>query len=64
VRNLPGAIAGAALHPPVVPARTVPDLQDGPEESGISRVPVLARSRVAEGGWVKRVEPITTLGDT
>jgi hypothetical protein len=26
VRNLPGAIAGAALHPPVVPARAVLDL--------------------------------------
>jgi hypothetical protein len=40
--NLPAAFAGAALHPPVVPARAVPDLQDGPEESRIARVTVLA----------------------
>jgi hypothetical protein len=59
VRNLPGAFAGAALHPPVVPARAVPNLQDGPEESGIARVTVLALTRMAEGERVIGVEPNT-----
>ena len=62
VRNLPAASAGVTLHPLVVPARAVPNLQDDPEESGIARVPVLALPRVAEGGRVKRVEPSTTVG--
>jgi len=59
VRNLTGGVAGAALHPPVVPARAVLDLQDGPEESRIARVTVLALPRVAEGGRVIGVEPNT-----
>jgi hypothetical protein len=50
------------IHPPLVPARTDPNLQDGPEESGIGRAPVLALPRVAEGGRVRRVEPSTTVG--
>jgi hypothetical protein len=62
VRNLPAAIASATFHPPVIPARTVPNLQDGPEESGIARVTVLALARVAEGGRVIGVEPNTTVG--
>ena len=32
-----------------------------PEECRIARVAVLALARVAEGGWVIRVEPITTV---
>jgi hypothetical protein len=43
VRNLPAAIAGATFHPPVAPARAVSNLQDGPEESRIVRVTVLAQ---------------------
>jgi hypothetical protein len=50
VRNLPAAFAGATFHPPVAPARAVPNLQDGPEESRIAGVTVLALARVAEGG--------------
>ena len=49
VRNMPAAFAGATFHPPVAPARAVPNLQDGPKESGIARVTVLALGRVAEG---------------
>jgi hypothetical protein len=49
VRNLPAEFAGATFHPPVVPARAVPNLQDGPEGSRIARVTVLALARVAEG---------------
>jgi hypothetical protein len=60
VRNLPAGDAGAALHPPVAP-RAVPNLQDGPEESRIARVTVLALPRVVEGGRVTRVAP-STLG--
>ena len=44
-RNLPGGVAGATFHPPVAPARTVPNPQDGPEESGIARVTVFAPAR-------------------
>src|SRR5918992_2198327 len=62
VGNLPAAVAGAALHPPVAAARAVPNLQDGPEQSGIARVPVLALPRVARGRWVERVEPSATVG--
>jgi hypothetical protein len=57
VRNLPGAIAGAALHPRGVPAPPVLDLQEDPEESRIARVTVLALARVAEGRRVIGVEP-------
>ena len=60
--NLPGRVAGAALHPPLVPARAVPNLQDGPEESRIARGNGARTARVAEGGRVIGVEPNTTLG--
>jgi hypothetical protein len=63
IRNRPGGFAALAFHPPVVPARAVPNLQDGPEESRIARVTVLALTRVAEGGRGHRVEPNTTVGD-
>jgi hypothetical protein len=33
--------------------------QDGFDDGGISRFSVLAPTSVAEGGWVKRVEPST-----
>ena len=36
--------------PPTSSPRAVPNLQDGPEESRIARVTVLALARVAEGG--------------
>jgi hypothetical protein len=62
VRNLPAAFAGATFHPPVAPACAVPNLQDGPEESRIARVTVLALARVAKGGRVIGVEPNTTVG--
>jgi hypothetical protein len=62
VRNLPGGVAGAALHPPIVAARAVFDLQDGLEKNVIGRVPVLALSRATEGGRVKGAEPSTTVG--
>jgi hypothetical protein len=62
VRNLPAVFAGGAFNPPVAPARAVPNLQDGPEESRIARVTVLALTRVAEGGRVIGVEPNTTVG--
>ena len=42
VRNLPAVFAGATFHPPVAPARAVPNLLDGPEESRIARVTMLA----------------------
>jgi hypothetical protein len=50
VRNLPAAFERAAFHPPVVPARTVPNLQDGPEESGIGSFPG-ARTAPRGGRW-------------
>jgi hypothetical protein len=53
---------GGAFHPPVAPARAVANLQDGPEESRIARVTVLALARVAEGGWAIGVEPNATVG--
>jgi hypothetical protein len=62
VRNLPAEFAGATFHPPVAAARAVPNLQDGPEESRVARVTVLARARVAEGGRIIGVEPNTTVG--
>jgi hypothetical protein len=34
VLNLPAGFAGATFHPPVAPARAVPNLQDGPERAG------------------------------
>jgi hypothetical protein len=40
----------------------VPNLQDGPEESRIARITVLALARVAEGGRVIGVERNTTVG--
>ena len=58
MRNLPAMFAGGAFHPPVAPARAVPNLQDDPEESRIARVMVLALAR-AEGGRVIGVEPDT-----
>ena len=61
VRNLPACLAGAAFHPPVAPARAVPNLQDGPEESRIARGTVLALARVAEGRRVIGVEPSTAV---
>ena len=62
VRNLPAAFAGAPFHPPVAPARGVSNLQDGPEESRVARVTVLALAHVAEGERVIGVEPNTTVG--
>ena len=61
MRNLPAVFAGGAFNPPVAPARAVPNLQDGPEQSRIARVTVLALARVAEGGRVIGVEPNTTV---
>ena len=62
MRDLPAVIAGSAFHPPVAPARAVPNLQDDPKQRGIGRVAVLALARVAEGGRVVGVEPSTTVG--
>ena len=59
-RNLPAVIPGAAFHPPV--ALTVMNPQDGPEDCGIGRVPVLALPRVVEGGRVRGSSPSTTVG--
>jgi hypothetical protein len=49
--------------PPTSSPRPAPSLtfKMAPEESEIGRVPVLALSRVAEGGRVKPVEPSTTV---
>lgn len=58
VRNLPAAIAGAALHPPVAPARAFLNLQDRPEHDGIGRVSLIAPTAVTEGGRVHRVERV------
>ena len=55
VRNLPGGVAGAALHPPVVPPSAVPDPQDDPEHGGIGRGGELAPTRVAAGLGVEWV---------
>jgi hypothetical protein len=57
-RNLLAAVAGHALHPPVPVAFL--DLQDGTDDRGIGRVPLLAAPQVAEGGRVIRVEPNET----
>ena len=57
VRHLPAVFAGAAFHPPVVLAVMNPE--DGFDDGGIGRVPVFAPASVAEGGWVKWVEPST-----
>jgi hypothetical protein len=62
VRNLPGGVADAALHPAVVPARAVPDPQDDPESGGIGLVGELALRQVAAGLRIERVEPNTTVG--
>lgn len=45
------------MHIPVV--LTLLNREDGFDDYEIRRVPVLARREVAEGGWVKRVEPST-----
>jgi hypothetical protein len=50
------------LDPPITPVHAVSNLQDGPEQSGIGRIAVLALARVAEGGRVIGVEPNTTVG--
>lgn len=55
VRNLPTARAADAFDVPV--AVTVMNPQDGPDDYGIGSFAVLALRRVAEGGWVKWVEP-------
>ena len=60
VRHLPAGLAGAALHIPV--GLTLLNCEDGFNDDGIGRVPVLTRRKVAEGGWVKWVEPSTTVG--
>jgi acetaldehyde dehydrogenase (acetylating) len=62
MRNLPGALAGAALHPPVVPAGAVPALQDDPEHGGIGLGGELTLPRVAAGLRIARVEPNTVGG--
>ena len=61
VRNLPPALAGGVLNSPI--ALAVMNPQDGFDDGGIGRVPMLALRRVAEGGWVIGVEPDTTVGD-
>jgi hypothetical protein len=55
--------AGGAFHPPVAPAHTIPNLQDGFDENGIVRLSVLALARVAEGGRVVGVEPLAVVGE-
>ena len=45
--NLPGGIASAAVHPPVVSARPVLDFQDDPEHGGIGS---RRRTHTAPGG--------------
>jgi hypothetical protein len=64
VRNLPCGVAGTALHPPMVPACALPDLQDDPEHGGIGRGGELALPAlrpvtppVATGLRVERVGP-------
>jgi hypothetical protein len=61
VRNLPAGVAGAALHPPVVPARAVLDLQEELEHGGIGLGGELALPCVAAGLRIERVEPNTTV---
>jgi hypothetical protein len=63
VRNLPAVFAGGAFHPPVTPVHAVSNPQDGPEQSRIGRIAVLALARVAEGGRVVGVEPNTIVGE-
>jgi hypothetical protein len=62
MRDLPAVFEGSALHPPITPVHTIPNLQDGFEENGINSLSVLALGRVAEGGLVIGVEPNTTVG--
>lgn len=47
VRNLPSGVAGAALHPPVVPARDILDLKKDSEHGGIGRGDEIALRQVA-----------------
>jgi hypothetical protein len=51
------------LDPPITPVHAVSNPQDGPEQSGIGRIAVLALARVAEGGRVVGVEPIALVGE-
>jgi hypothetical protein len=60
-RNLPAGFAGAALHPPVVPARAVLDHQEEREHGGIGLGGGLAFPRVAAGLRIERGEPNTTV---
>jgi hypothetical protein len=62
VRNLPACVAGAALHPQVVPAGAVLDLQEERKHGRISLEGELALPRVAAGLGIERVEPNTTVG--
>jgi hypothetical protein len=60
-RDLPGGVAGATGHPPVVPAPAVLGLQEDAEHGGISLVGELALRRVAGEGRVKRIVSNTTI---
>ena len=59
-RDLPTGIAASALDPPVPLTGLNP--RDGLDDAGVGHVPVLALRKVAEDGWVKWVEPSTTVG--
>ena len=61
MRNLPAGVAGAALHPPVVAARALPDLQEHPNHGGIGRGGELTLRHVTAGLRIERVEPNTTV---
>jgi len=62
VRNLPGRVACAALHPPAAPTRAVLDLQHDLEYSGIGLGGELALPGVAAALRVEWVGP-NTIGE-
>jgi hypothetical protein len=47
VRNLPGGVAGAAGHPPVVPAPAVLGIQEDPEHGGNESIVTTTRLNCA-----------------
>jgi hypothetical protein len=57
VRNLPGGVAGATFHLPVVLARAVFDIPDDPEHGSIRLGGDLKLSQVPRRRRVERVEP-------
>jgi hypothetical protein len=61
-RNLPAAVAAAAFHPPVTPARAVLDLQEDLEYGGIGLAGELALRRVAGGRRIEGIEPSAAVG--